>query len=109
MPARARGCRSDRRRSMHRRRSLWLTPAAIVAAAMLAGAPASAQDASADPDSLVMGFVPSREAQTLVEDIQPLTEHLSEVLGIPVEGIVTDSYPALVTAMETGQAQIGAL
>jgi len=94
---------------MSRRRSLWSVPAAILAATTLVGSPALAQDGSPDPASLVMGFVPSREAQTLVEDIKPLTEHLTEVLGIPVEGIVTDSYPALVTAMETGQAQIGAL
>ena len=34
------------------------------------------------------------------------TDHLSEVLGIPVEGFVSTDYAALVTAMETGQAQI---
>ena len=44
---------------MHRRRSLWLLPAAIVAATMLAGAPVGAQEDAADPAELVMGFVPS--------------------------------------------------
>src|SRR5688572_24090005 len=94
---------------MHRRRSLWLLPAAIVAAPVLAGAPVGAQEESADPASLVIGFVPSREADALVENIQPLADHLTESLGIPVEGVVSSDYAALVTAMATGQAQIGAL
>lgn len=61
------------------------------------------------PDQLTIGFVPSTEAGALVEDIQPLADYLSEQLGIPVEGIVSNDYTGLVTAMETGQAQIGAL
>lgn len=94
---------------MHRRRSLWLLPAAIVAATMLASAPVGAQEDAADPAELVMGFVPSREADTLVENIQPLVDYLTEQLGIPVSGVVSSDYAALVTAMATGQAQIGAL
>jgi phosphonate transport system substrate-binding protein len=91
---------------MSRRRSLWFVPAAILAVTTLAGAPAMAQD---DPESLVIGFVPSVEAGALVEDIQPLADYLTETLGIPVEGFVSTDYAALVTAMETGQAQIAAL
>lgn len=91
---------------MSRRRSLWFVPAAILAATTLAGAPALAQE---DPESLVIGFVPSVEAGALVEDIKPLADHLSQALGIPVEGFVSSDYAALVTALETGQAQIAAL
>jgi phosphonate transport system substrate-binding protein len=69
---------------------------------------AAASQAAEMPDSLVIGFVPSREADALVETIQPVADALSEALGIPVEGIVSTDYTALVTAMETGQAQIGA-
>ena len=61
------------------------------------------------PEELVIGFVPSSEAGALVEDIQPLADYLSEELGMPVEGIVSNDYTGLVTAMETGQAHIGAL
>ena len=94
---------------MHRRRTLWLLPAAVVAATMLAGAPVGARKRRPIPPSLVIGFVPSREADALVENIQPLADHLTAALGIPVEGVVSTDYAALVTAMETGQAQIGAL
>jgi phosphonate transport system substrate-binding protein len=80
-------------------------PAAALAATTLAASPSLAQD----PEELVIGFVPSVEAGALVEDIQPLADHLSAALGIPVEGFVSSDYAALVTAMETGQAQIAAL
>jgi phosphonate transport system substrate-binding protein len=70
---------------------------------------AEESEAPEGPDKLVIGFVPSSEAGQLVEDIQPLADYLTEQLGIPVEGTVTNDYTGLVTAMETGQAQIGAL
>jgi phosphonate transport system substrate-binding protein len=60
------------------------------------------------PEELVIGFVPSREADALVETIQPVADALEAELGIPVEGIVSTDYTALVEAMNTGQAQIGA-
>jgi len=97
---------------MSRRRSLWLLPAAVLTATALAGAPALAQDdgeaMTEVPDTLVMGFVPSREADVLVTNIDPLVNYLSETLGMPVEGVVTQGYTGLVTAMETGQAHVGA-
>jgi phosphonate transport system substrate-binding protein len=77
--------------------------------------PSEAADPYADwPDELVMGFVPSREAGQLVDSIDALTgvlaEGLSEESGkeITVEGTVPSDYTGLVTAMETGQAHIGA-
>ena len=91
---------------MSRHRTLWLAPTALVAATALVGSPAVAQE---DPEELVIGFVPSVEAGALVENIQPLADYLTETLGVPVKGFVTNDYTALVTAMETGQAQIGAL
>jgi phosphonate transport system substrate-binding protein len=61
------------------------------------------------PESIVIGFVPSSEAGALVEDIKPLADYLSAQLGIKVEGFVSNDYTGLVTAMQSGQAQIGAL
>ncbi len=91
---------------MSRRRSPWLLPATVLAVTAITSAPVFAQD---DPDKLVIGFVPSVEAGALVEDIKPLADYLSDTLGIPVEGFVSSDYAAMVTAMETGQAQIAAL
>jgi phosphonate transport system substrate-binding protein len=90
-----------------------VTPTPVVPADTPApGAPDTPEptpEAGADwPDRLVIGFVPSREAAALVETIQPIADHLSQELGIEVEGFVSTDYTALVTAMETGQAHIGA-
>ena len=60
------------------------------------------------PDKLVFGFVPSQEQETLQDDIQPFIDVLQDGLGIEVEGVVTTDYTGLVTAMGSGQAQIGA-
>jgi phosphonate transport system substrate-binding protein len=79
----------------------------ILAATAFAGAPAFAQDAET-PDELVLGLVPSREADVLVENAKPLAEYLSQELGIPVKEFVPVDYPGLVVAMQTGQAHIGA-
>jgi phosphonate transport system substrate-binding protein len=73
-----------------------------------AGATASPTGGDEGPEKLVIGFVPSREADALVETIQPVADYLTEALGIPVEGFVSTDYTGLVTAMETGQAHIGA-
>jgi phosphonate transport system substrate-binding protein len=79
------------------------------AAESAGSAAASAAESAEVPDELVIGFVPSSEAGQLVEDIQPLADYLTDQLGITVTGIVSNDYTGLVTAMETGQAHIGAL
>jgi phosphonate transport system substrate-binding protein len=90
---------------MHRNRTLWLLPALALAGTVFASGPALAQD----PEELEVGFVPSLETSALIEDIQPLADYLSEALDMPVEGKVKSSYPALVTAMQTGQTHVGVL
>ncbi|MDX1659703.1 MAG: phosphate/phosphite/phosphonate ABC transporter substrate-binding protein [Nitriliruptorales bacterium] len=60
------------------------------------------------PDKLVIGLVPSREADVLVESAQPLADALSEALGIEVEPFVPQDYTGLTEAMASGQADIGA-
>jgi phosphonate transport system substrate-binding protein len=84
--------------------------ASAAASESMAESMAESMDEHADwPEELTIGFVPSSEAGALVEDIQPLADYLSEQLGITVTGFVSNDYTGLVTAMETGQAQIGAL
>lgn len=66
------------------------------------------------PDKLVLGLVPSREADKLIESAKPLSAHLAKVLSeqagktITVEGFVPQDYTGLVSAMETKQAHIAA-
>jgi len=59
------------------------------------------------PDTLVVGFVPSQESDTIADTVEPLTDRLSEELGIEVKGQVMTSYNALVEAMGANQVQLG--
>lgn len=63
---------------------------------------------AAGPDELVFGFVPSREADQLVDSADALAAVLEEATGIPTESFVSSDYAALTEAMASGQAQIGA-
>jgi phosphonate transport system substrate-binding protein len=95
------------------RKRLILAGATTVALASLtlAGcAQSGASDApAADPTSLVLALVPSQDQDTLVDTAKPLTDMLTEALGIPVTGVVSKDYQAAVEAMGAGQAQIGFL
>ncbi|MDQ3396884.1 MAG: phosphate/phosphite/phosphonate ABC transporter substrate-binding protein [Deinococcota bacterium] len=67
-------------------------------------APAFAQDV---PERLVLGMVPSREADRMVDSLEPIAEMMSERLGIPVETFVSTNYVGLVEAIGTGTIDIG--
>ena len=60
------------------------------------------------PDELVFGFVPSREAEELQDNVDILAQVLADALDMEVSGIVTSDYTALGVALGTGAAQIGA-
>lgn len=59
------------------------------------------------PETLVMGFVPSQDSDTIADTVEPLAERLGEELGITVEGRVMTNYNALVEAMGANQVHIG--
>ncbi|HLQ70248.1 MAG TPA: phosphate/phosphite/phosphonate ABC transporter substrate-binding protein [Bacillota bacterium] len=62
---------------------------------------------SEDPDTLVIGFVPSQDSGNIADNVEPLAERLSEKLGINVESTVTVNFNALVEGMGANQIQIG--
>jgi phosphonate transport system substrate-binding protein len=64
--------------------------------------PASA----AQPERLVLGVVPFREADQMIDNLRPITEMLSARLGIPVEGFVSTNFAGLVEAMGTGRVDV---
>lgn len=103
------------RTSPFRRPVLGLAAAGALLTVALAGCSGTAagSDPSAapaeDPDSLVLALVPSQDQDGLVETAAPLTDYLTEELGIEVTGVVSKDYQAAVEAMGAGQAQIGFL
>jgi phosphonate transport system substrate-binding protein len=103
---------------------------AVLAALALSGCAASQKDADAaaakpssgasvctgtadskakDPTELTLALVPSGDANKLVETVKPLEQALTQRLGIPVKGVITQDYQAAVEAIGSNQAQIGML
>jgi phosphonate transport system substrate-binding protein len=81
-----------------------LTAGALVLGLILPLAPVFAEE---EPERLVLGMVPSREAERIVDSLDPISEMLSERLGIPVESYVSTNFTALVEAVGTGRVDIG--
>lgn len=61
------------------------------------------------PNELVLGLVPALEAEAMVDNLDPLTDFLSEELGMPVTSFVPQDYTGLVEALGTGRADVGML
>lgn len=64
-------------------------------------------DSDGRPAELVLGLVPSREADVLVDNASDLSAFLAAELGIPVRSFVPQDYTGLVEAMGSGRADIG--
>lgn len=51
------------------------------------------------PEELVIGFVPSEEAERMVKNLEPVTNYLSKMLEIPVKVYKGNDYTAIIEAM----------
>ncbi len=86
--------------------------AVLLAITVVATACSDSDDQTTDgswPNEITFGFVPSNEQEHLQDQVQPFVNHLEDVLGIDVEGVVTTDYTALITALGTGKADLGAM
>jgi phosphonate transport system substrate-binding protein len=59
------------------------------------------------PDRLILGMVPSREANVIVDSLGPIADLLSKALLIPVDTFVATDFVGLVEAVGTGRVDIG--
>lgn len=90
------------------RKSLAI-PAAVAATTLTLAACGSSGNDSAEgdwPDEITMSLVPSIQGEDLAEALDPLTEYLSEGLGIEVNGVVANDYAATVEALGADQSQV---
>lgn len=75
--------------------------------ALLLGVTLFTVQAQETPTSLTLGMVPSREADRIVDSLEPLADMLGDQLLIPVETFISTNYVGLVEAMGTGRIDIG--
>lgn len=84
-------------------------PSGPSSGANAAGCTGQADPNAKDPSELKLALVPSGDANKLVQSVKPLTAALTQRLGIPVSGVVTQDYQAAVEAVGANQAQIAFL
>ncbi|QNO14402.1 phosphate/phosphite/phosphonate ABC transporter substrate-binding protein [Alkalicella caledoniensis] len=62
---------------------------------------------TSNEDVLVMGFVPMRDGDALIESVKPLEELLSQELGIKVKAFTATNYVGVVEGLGSGQVDFG--
>lgn len=58
-------------------------------------------------DTIKMGFVPMKDGDQLIDSVEPLTDLLSQELGIKVEGFTATNYVGVVEGFGSGQVDFG--
>ncbi len=81
--------------------------ATFAAALLIAGLFGTGQAQGDTPDKLILGMVPSREADRIVDSLEPIANMLTERIGVEVETFVSTNFVALVEAVGTGRVDIG--
>lgn len=76
----------------------------LLALALGTAAPTLAGDV---PEKLVLGMVPSREADRMIVSLDGLADMMAAEIGIPVEAFVATNFNGLVEAMGTNRVDIG--
>jgi len=56
--------------------------------------------------SLVMAFVPSQQAQTVLTSAKPIADYVAKEVGVPITAQVPTSYAAVTEAMTSGNVDI---
>ncbi|NBB93641.1 MAG: phosphate/phosphite/phosphonate ABC transporter substrate-binding protein [Gammaproteobacteria bacterium] len=88
---------------------LRIALSSLFALFLVACCPGEQVDERGWPNELVLGLVPSLEAEAMVDNLEPLADFLSAELGMPVTSFVPQDYTGLVEALGTGRADIGML
>lgn len=61
------------------------------------------------PKELVLGFVPSVEADKIADTAEPMAQFVAKEIGIPIRTFTSTNYVGLIEAMGSGKVDIGAL
>ena len=80
---------------------------ALLCAALLCAAASCCPTDRAAEELVVMGFVPSEDAQIIGESGEELVEILGRMTGLRIRAYVLSSYMTVVSAMRTGDVDVG--
>jgi phosphonate transport system substrate-binding protein len=71
-----------------------------------ASSTSSTPQEEAAKSSLVMAFVPSQQAQTVLVSAKPIADYVAKEVGVPITAQVPTSYAAVTEAMTSGNVDI---
>ncbi len=77
-----------------------------LAATPLIGATGTVRAQGRDPGRLRVALLPDENASTLIQNAQPLKQHLEQVLKKEIELIVTTDYSSMIEAMRFGRIEV---
>lgn len=83
-----------------------ITRRTFAAAAALAAASGPAAAQGRDPSRLRVALLPDENASTLIQNAQPLKDHLERTLKKDIELIVTTDYSSMIEAMRFGRIEV---
>src|SRR5262245_33654552 len=76
------------------------------AAALVLTAPVATFAQSRDPAKLRVALLPDENAATLIQNAQPLKQHLEKTLKKDIELVVTTDYSSMIEAMRFGRIEV---
>ncbi|MBY0362901.1 MAG: phosphate/phosphite/phosphonate ABC transporter substrate-binding protein [Phreatobacter sp.] len=77
---------------------------ALIGASLLSTSPVFAQ--GRDPSRLRVALLPDENAATIIQNAQPLKEHLEKTLSKQIELMVTTDYSSMIEAMRFGRIEV---
>jgi phosphonate transport system substrate-binding protein len=77
----------------------------VILTAILFHLPACCPGSGRQPGEIVMGFVPSEDAELVTVEMEKLAAILEKKTGIPIHPVISSNYDVLVAAMRTGEVQ----
>jgi len=78
----------------------------LIAALPVLAAPGIAAAQARDPRRLRVALLPDENAATIIQNAQPLKEHLERTLAREIELVVTTDYSSMIEAMRFGRIEI---
>ena len=86
---------------------LLLTIFSMIFIFSIVGCSAKPENKKQENKVIKMGFVPLKNSEKLIEDVQPIADYLSEKLGVKVEAFTASSYIGVVEGIGSGSVDFG--
>ena len=88
-------------------KKIFLTLISCIMVFALAACGTKQQSQQSEQKVIKMGFVPLKNSEKLIEDVQPVADYLSQKMGVKVEAFTASSYIGVVEGIGSGSVDFG--